>query len=210
MAEPRRTFGPVVLAGLAGAALGAVAGTKAWVRTDDVTSSSSSGGPAYSSEVALSFGAGEMPLAGALALVLLACWGVLLVTRGRVRRAVAWLALATALGLAATVVTARFTLVDQLDSALRRMGLPAATHDWTGWAWAAAVGAAVSVLASAAAVRYVGGWPEMGSRYDAPSGRPGAAAGGTAGAADGAPADESEDLWRAIDEGRDPTDRPTS
>ena len=33
--------------------------------------------------------AGEMPLAAALGLVVLACWGVVLVTRGRVRRAVA-------------------------------------------------------------------------------------------------------------------------
>ena len=210
MAEPRRTFGPVVLVGVAGAALGAVAGTKAWVQVDDVTTGGSSGGPAYSSTLALEFGAGEMPLAGALALVLLACWGVLLVTRGRVRRAVAWLSLLTALGLAATVVTARFTLVDQLDAALLRMGQTAATHHWTGWAWAAAVGAVLSLLATAAAVRYAAAWPEMGSRYDAPTGRPGAAAGGAAGAAPGEPGDESEDLWRAIDEGRDPTDGATS
>ena len=39
-----------------------------------------------------------VPLAGALALVLLACWGVLLVTRARIRRVVAGLALLVAVG----------------------------------------------------------------------------------------------------------------
>jgi Tryptophan-associated transmembrane protein (Trp_oprn_chp) len=41
-------------------------------------------------------------------------------------------------------------------------------------------------------------WPEMGSRYDAPGRR--------AEAEDPARMEEI-DLWRAIDEGRDPTDR---
>ena len=45
------------------------------------------------------------------------------------------------------------------------------------------------------AVRLVPGWPEMGSRYDAP----------------GHPTpprimSEQRDLWHALDEGRDPTD----
>ena len=50
-----------------------------------------------------------------------------------------------------------------------------------------------------AAVRLVPGWPEMGRRYDAP--------------ADAAPAapekapeeQENLDLWKAMDEGHDPT-----
>jgi hypothetical protein len=56
----------------------------------------------------------------------------------------------------------------------------------------------VGALAAIAAVRLVPTWPEMGSRYDAP------------GAAPTPPPDPAEmdeaDLWRAIDQGRDPTD----
>jgi hypothetical protein len=56
-----------------------------------------------------------------------------------------------------------------------------------------------TVLTTAAAVRLVPGWPEMGRRYDAP--------------ADAAPQlaeqppeeQENLDLWKAMDEGRDPT-----
>jgi hypothetical protein len=46
----------------------------------------------------------------------------------------------------------------------------------------------------------VGRWPEMGRRYDAPAARAVAPGGG--------PAEEQEnlELWKALDEGRDPTD----
>ena len=55
----------------------------------------------------------------------------------------------------------------------------------------------LAVVPAVLAVRLVPSWPEMGSRYDAP-GTP-------------APATEPEptreqDLWAALDEGRDPTD----
>ena len=63
-----------------------------------------------------------------------------------------------------------------------------------------AVGVVLSVVAAVLAVRLAPGWPEMGSRYDAPGRRP-------------PPADPEDqtslDLWRAIDEGRDPTLRTT-
>ncbi|WP_426244240.1 Trp biosynthesis-associated membrane protein [Nocardioides sp. LHG3406-4] len=194
MAERRRTFGPVVLLGLAGAGLSAVAGTKAWLHAgaDDVEP-----GSAYASVLMAESGVGQMPLAGALALVLLACWGVVLVTRGRVRRVVTWLALLTALGLAATVVAGWFTLDDQFRTALRDFVGTEPEFSWTAWFWAAVVGALLSLAAAVAAVRFVRSWPEMGSKYDAPASRepkrPDPAS------------DESQELWKAIDEGRDPT-----
>ena len=99
MADPRRrTFGPVVLVGLASAGLAAVAGNRHWVEW----SAQSRG---ESSLLTLTGdGTATVPLAGALALVLLACWGVLLVTRGRLRRAVAVLALVVSAGMVATAV----------------------------------------------------------------------------------------------------------
>ncbi len=55
-----------------------------------------------------------------------------------------------------------------------------------------------SVAATALAVRWVRHWPEMGSRYDAP--------GAAAETAEPPPEDRSNlDLWKAMDEGRDPT-----
>jgi len=67
----------------------------------------------------------------------------------------------------------------------------------TGWFWAAAVAGLLSLVATTLGVRLVPGWPEMGSRYDAPTGPP----------KEQDPADmEDVDLWRAIDQGRDPTD----
>ena len=80
VAEPdprRRSFGPAVGAGVAAAALAAVAGHQPWA------SGTASGG---FGELSATVEAGRVPAANALALVVLACWGVLLVTRGRVRR----------------------------------------------------------------------------------------------------------------------------
>lgn len=188
----RRTFAPVLLLGLAAAALAAVAGSKAWYALPDAGNVLDV--PiASDDEYAL-----DMPLGGALALVLLACWGVLLVTRGRVRRAVAVLGLLSSLGLVATVIQAWRTLPDDLQD---KVGDSATTADlgagFTGWFWAAAVGVVVSVVACALAVRWVPAWPEMGTRYDAP-------AKGTGGPVDVDNAKEG-DLWKAIDEGHDPT-----
>ena len=58
----------------------------------------------------------------------------------------------------------------------------------------ALVGSLLALAAAVLAVRFCGAWPEMGSRYDAPATRP-------------QPEDlDALDLWRAIDQGHDPTD----
>ena len=209
-ATSRRTFGPVVLLGVAASALASVAGSKPWV-------SGRSGGfdtaaednQAMVSTLSAS-GASESPLAAALALVLQACWGVLLVTRGRFRRAVAVLALVTAVGLVVTTVEAFWTLPDKLtDTLLEMSGTDTVSTSLTPWYAAALVAAVLAVVAAAAAVRLVPRWPEMGTRYDAPTGaavdRP-LLSGETADEVgrDDAPT-ENIDIWKALDEGRDPT-----
>jgi uncharacterized membrane protein (TIGR02234 family) len=196
MPEPRATFGRVVGLGLAAGALAAVAGSQPWMVDAEAD------GPTPD-PLGLVADAGEMPLGLALALALLACWGVLLVTRGKVRRVVAGLALLAALGLTATVVVAYFTLPDQVLAAQMEASLP--RDDVFGskisvWYLAAALGAVLSVVTTALAVRWAGHWPEMGRRYDAPGAARGSAT----------PAEEpsSLDLWKSIDEGRDPTVGP--
>ena len=192
MPEPRGTFVPVVGVGLAAGALAAVAATKPWV-----VPSSSEGDP-----LGLLSEAGKMPLAGALSLVVLGCWGVLLVTRRRVRRVVAVLGLVGAVSLGITVVTGWLTLGGEVTQALEASaaaGRDAAVHH-SAWFWAAAVGSLLSVAATAAAVRFAPAWPEMGRRYDAP--------GATRGSVTTEEEPSSLDLWKSIDEGRDPTVGP--
>ena len=187
----RRTFGPVVLLGLATAGLAAVAGSKPWAEV------AGSGSPAASAAGAVTEGVGEVPASAALSLVVLACWGVLLVTRGRVRRVIAVLALIAALGNAVAVVLGWSSAIESVREGF--LGLeddPAV--DRTGWYWAAALGAVGAVVTTALAVRHAPRWPEMGRRYDAPAG-----AGPTA-----PPTAEEQsnlELWKALDDGRDPT-----
>ncbi len=209
--RPRSTFGPVVLLGLVAAGLAATAANKPWVSGSSGTIDTAQGEP-MSSMLSLD-GVRDSPLAGALALVVLACWGVLLVTRGRFRRAVAVLAVVAALGTVAVCAEAAWSLPTKLaDALMEASGSDTAATSFTGWYYAALVGAVLSVVATAAAVRLVGSWPEMGARYDSPAGAtPGAPSGATPGGASSSTAvptevpEENIDIWKALDEGRDPT-----
>lgn len=202
MADPRRTFGPVLLLGLGSGGLAAVAASKPMAEVD--WGSVDAGNLRSMAEAQLErVGGDELPLAAALALVLLAAWGVLLVTRGRVRRGVAGLALLSAVALVAATWFGYPGLEDGIRDDLAPMfgerdgELPIQR---TGWFWTLLVAALLGVLASAAALRWASAWPEMGSRYDAPSGAPGAddTTGETA-------EPDNLDLWKSLDEGRDPT-----
>jgi uncharacterized membrane protein (TIGR02234 family) len=183
----RRTFAPVVLLGLASAGLAAVAGNRAWV---EWVGSSEGQGSLLS---VTGDDTATVPLAGALALALLACWGVVLVTRGRVRRAVATLALVVSAGMVATAVLGYRSATHGLRSDLAEIGIDDLSVQPLVWYWVFLVCAVVAVLATGAAVRLAPAWPEMGSRYDAP------------GAAPQTREETGLDLWKALDEGRDPT-----
>jgi uncharacterized membrane protein (TIGR02234 family) len=193
MREPgsgRRTFGPVVLLGLASAGLAAVASAKPWYGSGPAS------GASDASMTALDSGT-RFPVASATSLVLLAAWGVLLVTRGRVRRAFALVAAVAALALVVAVVVAQATLPDTAQRSYDQlMGHGSQDAGFTGWFWTAAVCSVVALVAAGLAVRFVGQWPEMGSRYDAP---------GTH-TPEHHVVESERDLWNELDEGRDPTD----
>lgn len=197
----RRTFGPVVLLALASGGFGAYAGTKPWVDGEGADS-----GPGFA---ATAWGeVSSSPLATALAFVLMACVGVVLVTRGRFRRAIAWLAVLVAVGYAATVAWAPFSLPDHLREQVRvRTGAQLDSTSLTGSYYAGVLAAVLVVASALLMVRLVRSWPEMGSRYDAPAGErsaPGAAHEVAPGPAAEVPSDNI-DIWKALDEGRDPT-----
>jgi uncharacterized membrane protein (TIGR02234 family) len=196
----RRTFGPVVLAGLVSAGLAAFAGHQPWARGE---------GTGGLGELTATVEAGRVPAANALALVVLACWGVLLVTRGRVRRACAALATLAAAGVVVAVVVGWSGAPDGVRSAYRDLGVADPDVSRTGWYAAAAVLALASLATAALALRLVPSWPEMGRRYDAPTD---GTADGTVDRTGAAPVQqpppeerESLELWKSIDEGRDPT-----
>jgi MFS family permease len=181
--EPRRrTFGPVVLLGLASAGLAAAAGNQTLAsaagQSDDLSAAMVS--------------SAQLPLALALALAVLAGWGVLLVLRGRVRRVVAGLVLLGSVGTLVTVIVGHWSVVDALRAELPDG--PDQSVSFSGWYWIALVASVVASAAALIAVRDVARWPEMGSKYDAPGTRP----------VHEAPETPLE-IWKAIDEGRDPT-----
>ncbi len=188
----RRSFAPVVAVGLVGGGLAAYAGSRPWF-VDPAAD-----GPTPD-PLAVIAEAGTSPLATPIALVLLAGWGVVLVSRGMFRRGVAGLTLLAAGSFAATLVVGFLALPDDVAAAVRESS---ARFDDVGgsavgpWFWVAVLGGLMSVAAAALAVAWCPQWPEMGSRYDAP----------------GADRDEplpedrtSLDLWKSMDEGRDPT-----
>lgn len=205
----RRSFGLTVLTGLVATGSAALAGNQAWA-------TSPSAGETLTGAVAglgQAINQASAPLVTSLALVVLAAWGVVLVTRGRFRRAIAVLVLLAALGLLAATVGAWTQAPQVVTDALVERGVPEPDVSRTWWAHLAVVAAVVSLAAAANAVRRVPAWPEMGRRYDAPArdrARRGAA---------GRDAQEAErpdpqqrgnlDLWQAIDDGEDPTDHPT-
>ena len=186
----RRTFGPVVLAGLATAALAAVASARPWV------GSGTAEGNTDASMSAIDTGT-RYPVASAVSLVLLAAWGVLLVTRGRVRRVFALVAAVAAVALVVAVVAAFLTMPDSGGTSYDQlMGRGGGQSGFTGWFWTTAVAAVLAVPAAVLAVRLVPTWPEMGSRYDAPGSH----------TPEGHAVETDRDLWNELDEGRDPTD----
>lgn len=184
--KPRdRSYGPTVLAGLAGAGLAAVAGARTWATTH---------GDAAGMKVDASVkGSEAQPLVAALALVALAAFGVVLVIRGRMRRVVAGVGLLASLGALVAVVLGFSTAQDDSVAAAVARGATSGSFRTalSAWYYLAGVGVLVAVAAFAVAVVRAPRWPEMGARYDAPSTRR------------TPPADE--DMWRALDEGRDPT-----
>ena len=185
----RAPLAPTAVAGLATAGLTAVAANQTWA-----TAEAADGQFAFTTLT----DAPQVPLVLTLALVVLASWGVLLVTRGRVRRVVACLGAVAAIGALVAAVVGRWTLSDSFEQDFADQGATA-TVDFGAWWWVAVVVAALSAVAAVLAAASVGRWPEMGTRYDAP---------GTAGETPQPAAVEEQtnlDLWKSIDEGHDPT-----
>lgn len=202
MTEPNRSrtsFGPVLLAGAGSAGCLALAASRTWLQA--------SGAAASVTKTVEVSGSDAAPLGLALALVALAGWGVILVSGTRARRTAMAINAVATLGVLAVVVTFWSEDHGPALEALQAIGVPrieSISHQ--PWYWITAVLGLAQLAVLAFGYRDAPTWPTMSSRYDAPGDR--AAGRPNAGAAD--PAATAEpladlELWKALDEGRDPT-----
>lgn len=189
----RRLYGPSVLAALAFGGLAFFAVARTWAHTT-ITSEGLA-----STDLATT-GAQAEPLTSALAVVGAASALALLAAGRRVRRLTGLLMVVV--GITGVWVAPRPGSSALLD-AVRRQALdsPAYTgpesigDTTTTWWYAVAVFALVGlVVVGGFVMRFCAAWPTMGSRYDAPGAK-----------ADRRAADLEPDMWKALDEGEDPT-----
>jgi uncharacterized membrane protein (TIGR02234 family) len=189
---PRRLYAPVVLATLAAGGLAFFAAGRTWAESE-VTSEGLA--PAT---VSLS-GSDAQPLVPALALVVVTAALAILAAGPRLRRVVGVLTVLVAVAGAVSVPrSGSGRLVDALTSAAEESPAysgPSSLSDisYAPWDLATIAAFVVALLLGALTTRFGPQWPTMGSRYDAPTRRP-------------VEDDMSDtDLWRAMDDGRDPT-----
>ncbi len=187
----RRLYAPVVLALLASGGLAFFAASRTWVeatvRTDGLPPDS----------VSVS-GTEAQPLVPAMALVVVTAALAVLAASRRVRWVVGVLVVVVGIGATLLVATSGSALDDALDDAVRASTAFTGSNAPDGRlvvAWPVLAGASfvVAALLGLVVIRNAGTWPTMGSRYESPTGQSKSAR-------------TEDDLWSALDEGRDPTE----
>jgi uncharacterized membrane protein (TIGR02234 family) len=137
-------------------------------------------------------GRDAVPLAAALAVVLVTAALAVLATRGRGRLVVGVLVVVLGAVGAVLSVASAGAGTDALRSAAEQSpaytGQALADVGRTAWPWVSGAGFAVAALLGLVVVRCGRAWPGMSGRYEAPSRR-----------------SVEDDPWKALDEGRDPT-----
>jgi uncharacterized membrane protein (TIGR02234 family) len=187
----RRLYAPVVLALLAAGGLAFFAASRTWIEA----TVRAKGFPPDTIAVS---GADAQPLVPALALVVVTGALAVLAASMRVRWVVGILVVVVGLGGAILVATIGFTLDEALDDAVRISTSFTGTNAPDGrlvvvWPMLAGVSFAVAAGLGLLVIRNAGTWPTMGSRYESPVGQ-------------SQDARTEDDLWSALDEGRDPTE----
>ena len=189
---PRRLYAPVVLGTLAAGGLAFFALGRTWARSKVVADG-------LTTDKVSATGSDAHPLASALALVIIASALAILAASKRIRRAVGVLTFVVALAGIWIIVLGGDALDDTLTAAVEKS--PAFTGGnhpdvvvETSWRFVAVIAFAAAAILGAATTRWAPQWPTMSSRYDAPPVRPSAQQ-----------TQDDHDMWKALDEGRDPT-----
>ncbi|MDN5854571.1 MAG: Trp biosynthesis-associated membrane protein [Actinomycetia bacterium] len=198
----RRLYGPCVLAGIAAGAVMLFAGSRSWA--------SAQVAPAGMTvdEVGVT-GSTSVPLVSAMAFVVMAAAVAVVASGGWLRRAIGVLLVVAAGAAAVAILMAGSAIDDAVRDAVAaspsmtggaaEQGSFVDAADQTVWRWIAFAGSLVAFAAGCAVVAYANVWPRMGSRYDAPT---------TPSRHETAKPTEDRDaadLWKAMDEGGDPT-----
>lgn len=190
-ARGRRLYAPAVLGTLAAGGLAFVALGRTWARARVAADG-------LPSDVVMVSGSDAHPLASALALVVVTAAIAVLATGRRVRRGVGALVIAASVGAIVAMIDGRSALDSTLSDAVTASpaftGGGSVLRTNTSWDLVAIAAFAVAAVLGAIVVAFASRWPTMSERYDAPSASP----------APVAPETEA-DLWKALDEGRDPT-----
>ena len=190
--NPRRLYVPSVLAALATGGIAFFAASRTWAHT----SVEASGVPTAPVDIS---GSDAVALVPALALVIVTAALAVLAASARVRRVVGLLIVGVSL--IAIVVIARAG--GDIDKAVQ-----AAVHDSPAfigtnrpdavshsvWRWLTVAAFVLAALVGAVIARFGALWPTMGRKYDAPKAH-----------ADIDDAKTEADIWKALDDGRDPT-----
>ncbi len=186
----RRLYAPVVLTLLACGGLAFFAASRTWVEAR-VRAEGLPPDP-----VAVS-GTDAQPLVPALALVVITGALAVLAASVRVRWVVGVLIFMVGLGAAILVATGGPALDGAFDDAVQSStaftgeNAPDARHVVI-WPVLAAAAFVLAGLLGLVVVRLAGRWPTMGSRYESPAGK--------------TDIRTEDDIWAALDEGRDPTE----
>ena len=187
----RRLYAPVVLTLLACGGLAFFAASRTWIEA----TVHAKGLPTDS--VAVS-GTDAQPLVPALALVVVTGALAVLAASVRVRWIVGVLMVVVGIGAAFLVATSGSALDDALDDAVRTSTAFTGTNAPDGhhvivWPVLAGIAFVLAATLGAVVIRLAATWPTMGSRYESPAAQTGDAR-------------TEDDLWAALDEGRDPTE----
>jgi uncharacterized membrane protein (TIGR02234 family) len=187
----RRLYAPVVLTLLACGGLAFFAASRAWVEA----TVRAEGLPPDTVVVS---GTDAQPLVPALALVVVTGALAVLAASVRVRWVVGVLIFMVGLGAAILIATGGPAVDGALDDAVQRSTAFTGENAPDGrhvviWPVLAGVVFVLAGLLGLVVVRLAGTWPTMGSRYESPTGKSNDTR-------------TEEDIWTALDEGRDPTE----
>lgn len=190
--NPRRLYGPSVLGALATGGLAFFAASRTWA----YTTVEASGVPTARVDVS---GAEAVALVPALALVIVAASLAVLAASARVRRVVGLLIIVVAVIGLFVVLQSEDRVGRALDAAVKDSPAFIGTNapdvvSYSSWREVAAVAFILSALVGLVIAVFGALWPTMGRKYDAPKAH--------------AATEEVEtesDIWKALDDGRDPT-----